>query len=157
MILLSKSRKFKILGWVIFVLYIAVLLRLTVFRNEFLEHPLFSHGALNPPFSCLADALAEHKYFYFIYLVGGNIVWFVPFGFLLPYLTGRPRKLPMMLLISFLFSFVIEFSQYAFGTGESEVDDLLLNTLGAAAGFLALKWYVRYRDKKSGTEVREMK
>jgi glycopeptide antibiotics resistance protein len=33
-----------------------------------------------------------------------------------------------------LFSFAIEFSQYAFGTGVAESDDIILNTLGALLG-----------------------
>lgn len=41
----------------------------------------------------------------------------------------------MMLLFGLLFSLVIEFSQFAFGTGESELDDLILNTFGAFIGF----------------------
>jgi glycopeptide antibiotics resistance protein len=40
-----------------------------------------------------------------------------------------------VLLSGLFLSLVIEFLQYAFGTGISEADDLILNTLGALIGY----------------------
>lgn len=37
-------------------------------------------------------------------------------------------------LLGLLFSFAIELLQYVFGTGISELDDLILNSLGAWIG-----------------------
>jgi glycopeptide antibiotics resistance protein len=150
--ILTADKKRKLIGWIVFAVYMLILLRLTVFRDDFLQHPLFSGGVFNTPFKCLYEALTEGRYLYFIYLAGGNIAWFVPFGFLLPFLTGRPGKLPWMLLWSFLLSLVIELSQFVFGTGESELDDLILNTLGAAVGFLLYKLYISIRNKKYARE-----
>lgn len=130
----EKNRK--IITWAVFALYITVLLRLTVFRNNFLQFNLYTHGTLNlVPFEVYLRMLGKHRYMYAIYQFGGNIAWFIPFGYLLPYLTGRPKKLKTMLLFGLLFSLFIEFSQFAFGTGESELDDLILNTFGAFIGF----------------------
>jgi len=39
-------------------------------------------------------------------------------------------------LCGFFLSFVIEFLQFMLGTGVSELDDLILNTVGALIGFI---------------------
>lgn len=75
----------------------------------------------------------------FIYLFVGNIIWFVPFGM---YLEGQRKwKLAAIVLCGFLFSLTIETSQYAFGRGFSELDDLILNTFGVFLGTLFVRGY----------------
>ena len=140
------------IGWIVFAVYMLVLLRITVFRDGFLQHPLFSGSVFYTPFKGLYDILAGGRILCFIYLAGGNIAWFVPFGFLLPFLTGRPEKLPAMLLLGFLLSLAIELSQFTFGTGESELDDLILNTLGTALGYLLNRLYISLRSKRHARE-----
>ncbi len=76
----------------------------------------------------------------------------MPFGFLLPFLTGRPKSIGMIAVFGFLLSLAIEFSQYMFGTGYSELDDLLLNTVGTLIGFLI---YRAYAHKRMKTDKRE--
>lgn len=147
--ILLKEKNRKIIIWLIFAVYIIVLLRLTVFRSSFLDYSLFTHGELNfVPFALYLKLFERHMYLYAIYQFGGNIVWFIPFGFLLPYLTGSPKALKRMLLFGFLLSFFIEFSQFAFGTGESELDDLILNTFGAFVGFRLFRFYTRFNDAR---------
>lgn len=75
----------------------------------------------------------------FIYLFAGNIIWFVPFGM---YLERQKKwKLVATALCGFLFSLTIETLQYAFGTGFSELDDLILNTFGVFLGALFVRGY----------------
>ena len=111
------------------------LLMITVFREGFGSSELFQNGRLNlSPFTDLIRLFNEGDRKSFIYLCGGNIVWFVPFGLLFPLLF---RRLSMfsVLLSGFLLSLLIEFLQYAFGTGVSEADDLILNTAGVLVGY----------------------
>ena len=56
----------------------------------------------------------------------------VPFGFGLPALTPLRRA---VVPLCFLGSLLIEALQWAFGTGVPQVEDILLNTLGAALGY----------------------
>jgi glycopeptide antibiotics resistance protein len=42
-------------------------------------------------------------------------------------------------IYTFIFSFTIEISQYVFRKGVTEVDDLILNTIGAIIGYLLYK------------------
>lgn len=71
-----------------------------------------------------------------------NIVMFVPFGFLVPLIWKRVGKLPNILAAGFVFSLLIELSQLLSYRG-TDVDDLILNTLGAAVGFLMHKVWDR--------------
>ena len=65
-----------------------------------------------------------------------NAVMFAPFGFLLPVLWRGCRKWGVTTLAGFLLSLTIEILQM-FCFRATDVDDLLMNTLGAGFGFFA--------------------
>ena len=127
-------------------LYLAFLLRLTVFREGIFTFPLFSHGSCN--FSLFSDLLRiyHNSPKRFCYLFFGNIFTFLPFGFLvLPLLTNKKRGQAffMTLACGFFLSLCIELAQWVFGVGVSELDDLLLNTFGVFLGELAVLPFTR--------------
>ena len=127
------KRRWKGILWVIFLLYLGVLLRITVFRSSFGSYPLFSHGQIElVPFVGLIQIL-HNSVPMFLYLFVGNLIWFVPLGLLLPVLT-KARK--STILWGLGLSLYIEVSQFIFGTGVSEVEDLILNTAGTGIGYL---------------------
>lgn len=64
-----------------------------------------------------------------------NVVMFMPLGFLLPLLWKEYQSLVRTAIIGFCFSCGIEFCQL-FNRRVSDVDDLLMNTLGAILGWL---------------------
>lgn len=133
-------RKFKkIIVTILFVLYLAIVLRITVFRSTFTLQNLCQNGKMILTlFDGYIDLIRRGDWFAFTYLFVGNIVWFVPFGMYLQYM-GRQRKLLQIAVYGFLFSLLIETLQYVFGTGFSELDDLVLNTLGAWIGGVVVK------------------
>ena len=118
--------------WLLLLFYLAALLRITVFRPGFGTHPLLRDGQiLWVPFVSLYR-IFRNSLSRFLYLFLGNLVWFVPLGLLAPALTGMGRRvIPLGLGLST----VIECCQFVFGTGVSEVEDLILNTLGTAMGY----------------------
>lgn len=68
--------------------------------------------------------------------IWGNIGLFVPIGFCVPLLWEKRQAFRWALLCGFGVSFLIEFLQlFSFRT--TDVDDLILNTLGACLGWLA--------------------
>lgn len=73
----------------------------------------------------------------FVYHAVGNLVWFVPLGLLLPRLWPHFR-LGSVAACGFGLSLLAEACQWLLGTGTPDVDDLLLNTLGAMLGYAAL-------------------
>lgn len=96
------------------------------------------HRANFVPFATL-------KYFYSIrkhysYLVAknilGNIIGFIPLGVLLPVLFVRLQRIGKTIGVVFLISLSFETIQLLFNLGVFDVDDLILNTLGGAIGYV---------------------
>ena len=83
--------------------------------------------------------------------VMGNIILFIPFGFLLPVIAGRKPNFVQLITFSFLLSLFLELIQLFSRIGSFDVDDLLLNTLGAILGFFTLNVItkvIRHRVRK---------
>ena len=67
----------------------------------------------------------------------GNVVLFMPLGFLLPMLAPWFDRFWRTVATGFVLSSLIELSQVAFpGVRRADVNDVLMNTLGAALGYL---------------------
>lgn len=66
---------------------------------------------------------------------GLNVIMFIPFGFMVPLIWQKMRTLPYITVVGFLFSLLIELSQLLSRRG-TDVDDLIMNTLGAVIGYL---------------------
>ncbi|WP_332634076.1 VanZ family protein [Halalkalibacter flavus] len=76
----------------------------------------------------------------------GNVVLFMPLGFLLPAIWSKARRFGVMIGIGFSISFFIEVSQFLFTQRVANVDDLILNTLGTSIGlfiFSIIRWVKR--------------
>ena len=121
--------------------YLLILFRITVFRSR--SYPIEMSVNLSL-FTDLAATYRENGIWMVLYLVVGNIVWFVPFGFLLSAIWQK-LKLYHTIPLGFLLSLVIETSQLALGKGMFEIDDLVLNTAGTAVGCLIYKIYRDFR------------
>ncbi|MBE5963167.1 MAG: VanZ family protein [Lachnospiraceae bacterium] len=67
-----------------------------------------------------------------------NIVMFVPLGFILPIVFVSMRKWWKMILCVIAFILCIEAFQYFIGRA-ADVDDLIMNTLGAVIGYGLMK------------------
>lgn len=123
----------------IFIVYMVILFRITVFRSSFKWDGLFLHGTVNLiPFVDLCNLMKQGRWETAVYLFFGNLIWFIPLGVFLEY-----RKITCSLfrigIYGFCLSLVIEICQFVFGTGVTDVEDLILNTLGTIGGALLLK------------------
>ena len=78
--------------------------------------------------------LTDEKNLRFFLQLGLNAAMFAPFGFLLPVLWRKCRKWNVTVLSGFLLSLFIELIQL-FSRRATDVDDLLMNTLGAGLGY----------------------
>ena len=86
-----------------------------------------------------------------------NAIMFAPLGFLLPAYFERYRRWGRTLAAGFLTSLTVELIQL-FTLRVTDVDDLIMNTLGTLAGFLLAKLVFRhrtavYRGKKDWLEL----
>lgn len=69
----------------------------------------------------------------------GNVIMFVPLGFLVPSIWEKPRGFGWHLLTMALIIVGIELVQLFTLLGSCDVDDLLLNLVGTTIGFLLWK------------------
>lgn len=83
-----------------------------------------------------------------------NIIFFIPFGFLLPTLWMEFRKLLPTVVAGFLFSLIIEVGQL-FTIRATDVDDLIMNTLGSIFGFIIFKIFSKIFKKLSSKTASE--
>lgn len=77
-----------------------------------------------------------------------NVFLFVPIGLSLPFVLGQGRIPEFFTVLAALaFTAGIEYLQYRYALGWCEVDDVIMNTLGAVAGCLA-HWLYRNWERR---------
>lgn len=81
----------------------------------------------------------------------GNILMFIPLGIFLPFFSSRFRSLRKVVLVAFIASAGIELTQLALRLIDFyrfvDIDDVILNTSGAALGFIAMDKLLSHRSK----------
>lgn len=134
-------------------IYTNVLLYLTVFPNRFSAPRDQVSVNLLPLQSIYQNLHAyHHGYPNLVFLnLAGNILLFVPLGFFL-YQAFRTMRWQKAVLGGFLLSTMIELLQWMFSqsgiiTRSSDIDDILLNTLGTALGCIVNQIYRKRKEK----------
>ena len=123
--------------------YAALMLYLLIFRaNPFasiqLPRPdmnLLPFQTMRRYFICLTPPYVAKNVRWAIINCFGNILLFLPLGLLPPVLWQRMRKFWKTILLAIAVMTVIELLQMVLRVGVCDVDDLILNTLGAAVGY----------------------
>ena len=98
------------------------------------------------PFYTLKDYISMLKsgetrritYLAIINLVG-NVIMFVPLGFLLPFIYKRAKSFAGCMVTSFIILLCVEVTQLITFLGSFDIDDLLLNMVGAFIGYIGYK------------------
>ena len=98
----------------------------------------------------LADTSDFFRVKLFTLNVIGNIVAFVPFGFFLPMFRKKKSfwTIIWVTIFGFLFSLAVELIQLLLKVGSFDVDDMLLNTIGAFVGVCIYMIIYLIRRKK---------
>ena len=127
--LITKHKKFllhKEIIYLLAVIYILCLFHLLTFQD-------INYGESNfiPFKEIFRYSIGSNK---FIKNVLGNIILFIPFGFLSSYLL-KNRKLGVITILTIIASGTIETVQYYIGR-VFDIDDIILNLLGGIIGFL---------------------
>ena len=89
----------------------------------------------------------------------GNLVMFMPFGFLLPALWRKCEKFYITFLAGMFVSVGIEMIQYFIGRS-TDVDDVILNSAGTVVGyicFICFRHMYKFYSKKSITVKKRFK
>ncbi|MDO5616099.1 MAG: VanZ family protein [Cruoricaptor ignavus] len=132
--MLRKIYKICILPYTIVLLY----LMLFGFGREQMEHNVVRLSPLLSTITFVQKNLMWNNWQNIVINLLGNIVMFVPFGFL-GWVFSKLNNFKV-LIINFLFALVIvESLQYFSRMGVLDIDDFILNTIGVSIGFLLKK------------------
>jgi glycopeptide antibiotics resistance protein len=98
-----------------------------------------------------AETLSSEKHFMTSHLlenIFGNVMLFIPMGIFLPLVSSKFRSIKKVILFAASCSGAIELIQLIsrqFGIYRSvDIDDIILNTLGAALGFLFFQFLLKH-------------
>ncbi len=150
-----KRSVLKKLAWLLFALYLVGLLYFTIFAEsmgrggrDIADSPKYNLILFNEisRFIKYREQLGLKAV---VINIAGNFAAFVPGGMLLPMIHQKFRRAVFCIPAGFLISFFIECTQVVFRIGSFDVDDLVLNTLGAAFGYV-LYVLIAYIKKCAG-------
>lgn len=123
-----KIRKIFLYG--VFICYMVVVVGVTMMRGG----AYWQGQQLLPPFYSYREAWNTFSAVDWRNIIL-NILMFVPFGFLLPFLSEKFKVFWKTYLAGFVFTLLIECVQLVFKIGIFECDDLLNNLAGAMIGY----------------------
>lgn len=135
----GRSNKLRVLGKILFVLYIGFIIYFLLFSEWYGRTGAMQEYRYNLVLFKEINRFWEYReqlgwYAVFTNLFG-NVLIFLPFGFFLP-MASRYRSFPAAVFYSFALSLCVETFQLFTKVGSFDVDDLLLNTLGGAIGYI---------------------
>lgn len=146
---MPKVVKPKIIVGIIWWVYIIVLFLLVVIKFNGSTSGIISRiesnnlpGSVNYnliPFNSIGDQLENISEGWARFNLLGNTVPFMPFGFLLPLVFKEINRFWKVISVGFVVDFCIEIFQYITKTGSFDIDDIILNTIGIALGYLLMR------------------
>lgn len=135
----KRGRGMRILGKILFVFYIAFIVYFLLFSDLYGRTGVMEEYRYNlvlfqeiKRFWQYREQLGWYAMFTNLF---GNVLIFLPFGFFLP-MASKYRSFIAAVFYSFTLSFCVETFQLLTRVGSFDVDDLLLNTIGGAAGYI---------------------
>ncbi len=134
----KKAKRIRLLGKVLFVVYILFLLYFLIFSDWYGRSGVMENYHYNmTPFREIKRfwEYREQLGFWAVINLFGNVLIFVPFGFFKP-MASKSRSFFETIFDGFLLSLLVEVFQFVSKVGRFDVDDLILNTFGALAGYL---------------------
>lgn len=157
---LKKETKhiIRTLGTVLFILYVLALIYFLFFSEEYgrvaMEERQYRYNLT--PFVEIRRFWVYRRQlgFWAVFTnLFGNVAGFLPFGFMLPMIVKRMRNGLLIILSGFALSFTVEVIQLIAKVGCFDVDDMIMNTAGAALGYLLFFICDHLRRKKYGKEI----
>lgn len=136
--------------------YLMLLIYFLFFSEIFGRTVAFSEYRYNfEPFAEIkryCTDMRNKNYLMFLINIVGNIVLFMPFGFLFPYVCEKEnfktgRFFLATLFATFVFVLAIETIQLVTKVGVFDVDDIIMNTFGSVMGYILYRIIRRNRIK----------
>lgn len=95
----------------------------------------------------------EGGFVYIVFYATINLLIFLPLGMLLPELFRKMRKLKNTVWVGFGVSMFIEIAQYVLACGDSQTEDIIMNTLGCYVGYKLWNVFDKKRVHKQHSNV----
>lgn len=140
---LKSNKPMQIYLYLIFLMYILVLIKLTLFDSNYGRNGLnifnFNHEYIGEylqnqvniiPFKTILEYIKRWDHIA-IYNLFGNIIAFAPMGLFLPLLFKKQNKLKTFILTNIAIILTIELFQFLSLSGSFDIDDLILNLIGS--------------------------
>lgn len=154
----ETKRKIRRMGLLLFVIYVLLLIYFLFFSEAY---------------GRVAEAEREYRYnltpfveirrfwvyrdqvglFAFFTNIFGNVIGFIPLGFILPIICRSWRNGFLIILSGFGLSLCVETIQLITKVGCFDVDDMILNTVGAAVGYITFAVCDYLRRKHYGKKI----
>ena len=147
----EEARKIRDTLKVVFFVYVSILIKLVIFKypadqlraiTESWSRQVVLEGLDTANFTLFRTIRMYIRYWGRLNSfenLFGNFFLFYPLGFLLPFIQKESRHWWVLLINSFLLVCGIELFQLLTAFGEFDVDDILLNCLGAMLGYLGYR------------------
>ena len=127
--MLKGTTKRQKMGWVLFLLYLALLSYLMFFSEDFgRTNPNRGYAYNLAPFKEIMRFITYYETLGMRAVVvnlAGNVIAFMPFGFFMPVVSRRSRGPVRIIFLGFGFSLMLETIQLVFKVGSFDVDDLI--------------------------------
>lgn len=148
---MKKKWVIKGIWWIYFVLLFGIVI--IKFTGSFSE--LFAKIESTPfgtnynliPFRSIGEQLNHFSEGWARFNLLGNIIPFVPFGFLLPMISEKANSLRRILLFGLGFVLFAEAFQFFTRLGSFDVDDVILNMFGIFVGYLMIRLGIAVRNR----------
>ncbi|WP_168121348.1 VanZ family protein [Paenibacillus sp. HB172176] len=118
------------------VLYALIMINLLYFRDRSIHDGLVFNWT---PFDTIKRYVKYRDHFTmeaWVKNLFGNLVLFIPIGIFLPLLNTRFARSLSLVAVCIVIIFFVEMLQMLFKVGSFDIDDILLNTIGAWFGLL---------------------
>jgi len=137
---IQMKKHIKNIGVILFLIYMAFLVYFLFFAEEYSRNIVTEHYRYN--YTPFEEIVRFWQYRHqlgmqaFTLNIIGNVVAFVPFGLFVPIISRGLRKTWKIIMLGALLSAVIEVVQLMTRVGTCDIDDVILNTIGAIVGYL---------------------
>lgn len=135
---LKSKKRIRIVGKILFVLYIAFIIYFLIFSDWYGRTDMQEYRynlVLFREIKRFWEYRDQVGWFAMFTNLFGNVLIFVPFGFFMP-MASKYRSFFSTLFYSFGLTLCVETFQLITKVGSFDVDDLLLNTIGGVVGYI---------------------
>lgn len=140
------------LAWIICASVVAFIIlfkgswsRLLAFSEIYAAGPKRGENPVHlQPFATISNYLTSWGNSFHRLNIIANIVVFMPVGILIGLLLKGKIGFIVAIIVGGIFSYGLELVQYTYAIGSFDIDDIILNTMGTALGYLLSRGWVMY-------------